>query len=132
MTNILVPAPRPDNKAVFAAEVTRIRESLSLRKRDLAHLSGMDPSYMTLIERDGYIPSIKMMDAMVAALRYSGASEKDLVKLEMLCEYKPGGLVKTPSILEVIVKMCQMSEDEQKEFAKKVRSMFKESGSTTR
>lgn len=126
MTSPLIPTPRSDNKAEFASEVTRIRESLNLRKRDLAHLSGMDPSYVTLIERDGYIPSIKMLDSMIAAFRYAGAKDEDTVKIELLCDYKPSLLVQTPCMVDVVVKICQMNAKEQKEFAKKVRSLFKD------
>lgn len=40
----------------WANHVKERRKALGLTRRRLAELAGIDPSYVTLIERDGYVP----------------------------------------------------------------------------
>lgn len=48
--------------------VQRKRKAKDLTRRDLAELASIDPSYMTLIERDGFVPRRDTVERIGAAL----------------------------------------------------------------
>lgn len=55
-------------KKEWARYVDQKRTSLHLTNRELARLGRMDASYITLIQRDGYIPSPHVILRLAAAL----------------------------------------------------------------
>lgn len=50
--------------AIWSRWVRAQRKARQMTRRALAELAGMDPSYITLIERDGYVPSRSKVSAI--------------------------------------------------------------------
>lgn len=65
---------RPTNRAArtcmrWANYVKELRKRRRLTRRALAEMADLCPSYITLIERDGYIPKQDKVEALAAALK---------------------------------------------------------------
>ncbi len=52
------------------------RKARQLSRRELARIVGCDPSYVTLIERDGYVPRRHIVEALARAL---GAEQETML-----------------------------------------------------
>ncbi len=52
----------------WAEYVRKHREKAGKTRRDIAKGAGIDPSYVTLIERDGYVPNRLKVEALAVAL----------------------------------------------------------------
>lgn len=58
----------PARRDEWGALVKREREERELTKKDLAHLSCLDPSYISLIELHGCVPRLQTIERIATAL----------------------------------------------------------------
>lgn len=65
---VMFPPRRRTGKPEWAAFVRQARRRLRLRQRGLAARAGVDPSYITLIERDGCVPRREKVVEIARAL----------------------------------------------------------------
>lgn len=54
----------------WGAWVEQARKRAGMTKRDVAKAGQFDPSYLTLIERDGLVPTRKLTSVIVSALTH--------------------------------------------------------------
>ena len=70
-----------------------MRKRTGQTRRDLSMAGGVDPSYLTLIERVGYIPTRSKALLVAKALRNFGVPIADTEHWLILCGYAPPSLV---------------------------------------
>ncbi len=116
----------------WALFVSQKRKSNRLTRRKLAELASIDPSYVTLIERDGYVPRRdKVMDIAKAVLA-------DVDRTLLIAGYAPETIsteqllegldnIKTSQVLEkdlrsVIHDFFTLSPNEQKKVAEMLKA----------
>jgi transcriptional regulator with XRE-family HTH domain len=106
------------DKEKFRQCFCQIRTKYEASRRDVAYLAGIDPSYITLIEKSGSVPSRKFMHKIVWALESLGAEAQETNILWLSAGYVPPQL--DHDLLTLLSRFLCKSGKEQKRILKEV------------
>lgn len=102
----------------------RLRTAQRLSRRELAARAKTDPSYITLIERDGYTPSREKAIALAEVLSNGGGLAVESDYWLMLCGFAPPSLTAAlPSLRIEILQAVRSFRPAQGRAAKALKSV---------
>lgn len=85
----------------FAVAVHKLRKGCGMTRMALARAADIDPSYITLIERDGYVPTPAVMEQIDAAFQ-GRATKRDRAMLWITGLRLPQRFLERPVILHAL------------------------------
>jgi transcriptional regulator with XRE-family HTH domain len=102
-----------------------------MKRRDLAKMANIDPSYVTLIERDGYIPRIDVVQRVARALNVSlddcclaaGYATEHVARVYRQ-QVRDTHLDLEPALRQQLRRMASLNPDRQRGLAKSIKSIL--------
>lgn len=103
-----------------------LRRRAHLTRLALAQQAECDPSYVTLIERDGYGPSTAICERIVRALVARNVPEVDALRWMLMCGRTPPRLLSgDPGLLSLFLEAFALPASRQRELATSLRSRLR-------
>lgn len=100
--------------------VKHLRNKYSIRKRELARLACIDPSYPTILEEKGVIPSKNFVARIALAFEEEGATKKEVHNIYWSARIVPPDI--PVRLLEKYARMTSLPIEEQNSILNRLES----------